>query len=145
MNFSHIFYKNHHSNIIRAAARRTRLSPPESPHSSALPLPDPGSPVSSAVAVASSLSDEYFSPPKSPTHVRRQIRGRPPRSLGLRGQPAPSRAPATGGCVQRLRLAQSINENIMRAYFVRYRTGNLRDPDGLRNFWLKWLSSSLTL
>ena len=36
------------------------------------------------------------------TPVRRQRRGRPPRSLGLRGQPAPSRVHATGGCVQRI-------------------------------------------
>ncbi|PZC70922.1 hypothetical protein B5X24_HaOG214608 [Helicoverpa armigera] len=104
--------------ITRAASRRNvRPPPPESSLSSASPPPDPGPPVIPAAAAASSSSDEYFSPPTSPPPVRRQGRRRPPTGLGSGDQQVPSRVPATGGCVQRMRWTQKMNENVMRAYY----------------------------
>ncbi|XP_050554181.1 uncharacterized protein LOC118265107 [Spodoptera frugiperda] len=99
-------------------ARRTRGAPPPSPDSSlssASPSPEPNhEPVT---AVASSSSDEYFSPPTSPPPVRRPRRGRPPTGLGARGQQTPGRVPAAGGCARRMKWTQTINENVMRAYY----------------------------
>ncbi|PZC80393.1 hypothetical protein B5X24_HaOG214695 [Helicoverpa armigera] len=104
--------------ITRAASRRNvRPPPPESSLSSASPPPDPGPPVIPAAAAASSWSDEYFSPPTSPPPVRRQGRRRPPTGLGSGDHQVPSRVPATGGCVQRMRWTLRVNENVMRAYY----------------------------
>ncbi|XP_047042312.1 uncharacterized protein LOC124646242 [Helicoverpa zea] len=103
--------------LTRAARLRARLPPPGSLLSSASPPPDPGPPVIPAAAAASSSSDEYFSPPTSPPPVRRQGRRRPPTGLGSGDHQVPSRVPATGGCVQRMRWTQKMNENVMRAYY----------------------------
>ncbi|XP_047038607.1 uncharacterized protein LOC124643636 [Helicoverpa zea] len=99
--------------LTRAARLRARLPPPGSSLSSASPPPDPGPPVIPAAAAAS----YYFSPPTSPPPVRRQGRRRPPTGLGSGDHQVPSRVPATGGCVQRMRWTQKMNENVMRAYY----------------------------
>ncbi|XP_026738327.1 uncharacterized protein LOC113501395 [Trichoplusia ni] len=96
--------------------RAARLPSPGSSPSSASQLP-PGRGPAPAVAVASSSSDEYYSPPTSPTPVRRPGRRRPPSSLAPSGQPASNRAPAPGGVVQRMKWTRPMNENVMRAYY----------------------------
>ncbi|XP_026729498.1 uncharacterized protein LOC113495102 [Trichoplusia ni] len=63
------------------------------------------------------LRPEYYSPPTSPTPVRRQGRRRPPSSLVPSGQPASNRAPGPGGVVQRMKWTRPMNENVMRAYY----------------------------
>ncbi|PZC71632.1 hypothetical protein B5X24_HaOG212865 [Helicoverpa armigera] len=104
--------------LTRAAAskRDARPPPPESSLSSTSPPPDPGPPVIPAAAAASGSSDEYFSPPTSPP-VRRQGRLRPSTGLGSGDQQVPSRVPATGGCAQRMKWTQKMNENVMRSYY----------------------------
>uniref|UniRef100_A0A2H1VWF1 SFRICE_038034 n=1 Tax=Spodoptera frugiperda TaxID=7108 RepID=A0A2H1VWF1_SPOFR len=101
--------------LTRARIRNAHPPSPHSSLSSASPSPEPKhEPVT---AVASSSSDDYFSPPTSPPPVRRPRRGRPPTGLGARSQQTPGRVPATGGCVRRMKLSQTINENVMRAYY----------------------------
>uniref|UniRef100_A0A2H1WPN7 SFRICE_019502 n=1 Tax=Spodoptera frugiperda TaxID=7108 RepID=A0A2H1WPN7_SPOFR len=61
--------------------------------------------------------DDYFSPPTSPPAVRRPGRSRPSTGLGARGRQTPKRVPVTGGCARRMKWFQTINENVMRAYY----------------------------
>lgn len=101
--------------LTRARARiahRTSQNP--SHDSAAQPAPpEHSSPVSAVVA--SSSSDEFYTPPVTPRPVRR--RGRPPIGLGPRGQHTANRVPAVGGAVHRMRWTQNLNENVMRAYY----------------------------
>nr|XP_026484151.1 uncharacterized protein LOC113392088 [Vanessa tameamea] len=103
--------------LTRARQRAHKNPSPDPPLSSASQAQDPAQGSSLVSASASSSSDEYFSPPTSPTPVRRAGRRRPPTSLGARGQPASNGVPASGGGVQCMRWTQSINENVMRAYY----------------------------
>ncbi|CAB3227166.1 unnamed protein product [Arctia plantaginis] len=105
--------------ITRARASRARLTPPDSSLRSAVQSPEVTTQVPVITEASSSTSsDEFFSPPTSPTPVRRQGRGRPPVCLGSRGPSASNRAPAIGGNVRRMKWTSSMNENVMRAYFV---------------------------
>ncbi|XP_061712770.1 atherin-like [Cydia pomonella] len=87
--------------------------------------PSPASCVSSqsssgdefATAPDTSESSDECGPPPPPRPPAR--RGRPPlpARLGPAGHPAPPTAPAAGGVVRRMRWSQSMNENVMRAYY----------------------------
>ncbi|CAH2108107.1 unnamed protein product [Euphydryas editha] len=78
----------------------------------------------------SSTSDDEYQTPLSTAEsdindadspVRRSKRRRvirpPPASLEVQGQRAPTRNPAAGGAVRRMRWTQKMNESVMRAYY----------------------------
>ncbi|XP_063534065.1 uncharacterized protein LOC134744248 [Cydia strobilella] len=96
--------------------------------SSARPPPPPASSSSSstsssgdefATAPDTDASSDESGPPPPPPPRPPARRGRPPlpARLGPAGHPAPPTAPAAGGIVRRMRWSQSINENVMRAYY----------------------------
>ncbi|XP_045456452.1 uncharacterized protein LOC123666403 [Melitaea cinxia] len=84
---------------------------------------------SSSEAQSSTTDDEYQTPPSTaesdaddadsstrPSNRRRVIRP-PPACLEVPGQRPPTRNPAVGGAVRRMRWTQKVNESVMRAYY----------------------------
>ncbi|XP_063377562.1 uncharacterized protein LOC134664747 [Cydia fagiglandana] len=107
--------------ITRSKTRNLSASlqsahPPPSPASSVSSQSSSGDEFATAPDTSES-SDERGPPPPPPRPPAR--RGRPPlpARLGPAGHPAPPTAPAAGGVVRRMRWSQTMNENVMRAYY----------------------------